>query len=133
MLKFACLRKRFFVLLVDGGSRLPRHAASRNADTSDAADGAAAAALTTASSSSFAFEKILSLTESEILNDVLEAERSAIEVSKKSADAVETMFLDQALDAIKMRKERLLKGDWAKEEKENDFIQVFQIHCYDLH
>ena len=65
----------------------------------------------------------MSLSEAEILSSVLELEKSAIETAKKSADDLEAMFLDQALDAVNIRKEKMSRGQWEK-NVENDFLQV---------
>ena len=72
------------------------------------------------------FEKILSLSDAEIQSLVLDPELNAISEAKKSADVVETMFLDQALEAVKIRKEKLQQGEWERSNT-GDFLQVFDI------
>ena len=69
------------------------------------------------------FAKIQSFNDEEILSCVLEPEIKAITDAKKSADAVEIMFLDQALDAVKIRKEKLQQGQWERNGT-GDFLQV---------
>jgi len=77
------------------------------------------------SSSSLVFEKILSLSDAEIQSRVLEPEISEILAAKISADVVEVMFLDQALEAVKIRKEKLQQGEWER-SKTGDFLQAVE-------
>ena len=102
---------------VEGSNRLPRPVIPTDDDCDDAS------AAVSASATLSAFQKILSLSEAEILSSVLELEKSAIETAKKSADDLEAMFLDQALDAVNIRKEKMSRGQWEK-NVENDFLQV---------
>jgi hypothetical protein len=70
------------------------------------------------------FQKILTLTNEQILDMIVEPEIDAMEVAKKTADLGETIFLEQAIQAVKERRERLLKGEWENMRKKGDFIQV---------
>jgi len=82
-------------------------------------------AATSASPTSLIFEKILSLSDAEIQSLVLDPELNAISEAKKSADVVETMFLDQALEAVKIRKEKLQQGEWERSNT-GDFLQAVE-------
>ena len=65
----------------------------------------------------------MSVSDAEIQSRVLEPEMNEILEAKNSADVVEMMFLDQALEAVKIRKEKLQQGVWER-GKTGDFLQV---------
>jgi len=91
----------------------------------ESAEDAIAIASFASAPSSHIFEKILSLSDAEIQSRVLEPEISEILEAKKSADVMEMMFLDQALEAVKIRKEKLLQGEWERSNT-GDFLQAVE-------
>jgi len=78
---------------------------------------------TLADSDSDVFGKISTMSQEEILLEIIEPELAAIQSAMAAADKVEILFLEQARDAVKLRKEKLLQGEWERGIK--DFLQAF--------
>ena len=110
-------QKRSFyhcLFILGDGSRFPRPVLTDDVDVGVDSSSAASASYANASASASQLplgRKVVILSEKEILENILEPEMAAIEAAKAVADPVEEVFLSQAGQAVKVRKEKLTAGN----------------------